>query len=297
MFWLFKYINFKLTELLDWLVDGFSRRICFACRAINAADNKFFCANCFPNIIVEKQNLRKLINLAIQDIDQYLDAEHLIYPKIHYCFEYNDSSRRLVRDFKYRKPHFHSFIANLAFNYWQRYVDNILSDTELGSFPVLQKAFKPLKIFISYIPMHRQKLCKRVYNPAKLLAKSFYQLLQERLQMQTLDWIYQASSGLQYHQVEEIIFLEDLFLREKNTSALYDKNKDERLAVLYGAFVINPDFDFSCFDTNSENLLIVVDDIVTTGITFLEAFRNVNKSQYISDVVFLAASGRDFSKH
>ncbi len=96
------------------------------------------------------------------------------------------------------------------------------------------------------IPLFPSKLRKRGYNHATLLS----QQLSKKLQLE--------------HK--------DLLIRKKSTLSQYGLNRKERQENIQGAFGLstpNPNFSQSVF---------LVDDIVTTGSTFLEAAKILKKS-------------------
>lgn len=110
------------------------------------------------------------------------------------------------------------------------------------------------------IPLHSSKLKVRGYNHAEILAKE----LSSRLNLKTLD----------------------LLKRIKKTSSQFGLKKDERRKNLQDAFLPIPNITISQYPN-----IILVDDILTTGITFSEAAKTLKKAG--SKRIFASALARD----
>jgi competence protein ComFC len=110
---------------------------------------------------------------------------------------------------------------------------------------IFQKAYSSLPILVP-IPLHNNRLRKRGYNHSKLLAKG----LSKSLNLE----------------------LTDLLQRTRETKSQFGLKLQERKENLKNAFVLNTKYKIP--DAN----IFLVDDILTTGSTLLEAARILKKN-------------------
>jgi len=99
---------------------------------------------------------------------------------------------------------------------------------------------------VTFIPLHRRRLSWRGFNQAELLAKKVAKNLN--------------------------IPLQDLLVRQKNTPQQAKLSREKRLHNLRGAFALSPEF------SAQDKMVILVDDISSTGTTLLEAAKVLKKA-------------------
>jgi len=114
--------------------------------------------------------------------------------------------------------------------------------------------------FITYVPLHKKKLKEREFNQSYLLAKGV------------------ANST-------KIQLIENLILRITYTRPQSELSEDERKINLKGAFKINGGYK----DIITGSHLLLIDDIITTGSTVKECFKEIKK--YAAGVTVLTAAG------
>jgi predicted amidophosphoribosyltransferase len=176
--------------------------------------------------------------------------------QIYFTSLYASESKRLILDYKYHKPYLVHFWSRRLLDFWSRHSDKICK--------------KPYsEFYVIGVPMHSQKLNLRAYDQAQLLAKYFA-----------------AVTGYRY--------LDNFLVRKRNTESLYDKSKKTREEILANIFEINPlikSRDLS----GSRSCLIIVDDITSTGNTFIEATKAASEAACFEQLICLACCGRNFS--
>jgi predicted amidophosphoribosyltransferase len=220
---------------------------------------------------------------------------YFTYPKIFYVYSYDEKTKFFVREFKYRRPYYDFFCGTKIFEYFLKNKDLLIADLSLDFIDnaVFEDSSKPLKIWVTYMPMHKTKLLKRGFNQARLIAKAFYRDASSFLSTQKLFTLYQSHSGLVKAEISSIEFLEDFFIRTKNTGSLYQKNRQERIEIMSESISINPSIKI-CADPNQENIFLVFDDIVTTGASFISCHRAfVNLGLENFDICYLAFTGQN----
>ena len=290
-----------LEKHINYFLDLISLRLCYGCKKASAhPTNKYYCAYCFDNLKtnwLKKNYSRKHLDFNYAELTEFYDDTIPLYPKIYFASEYSPLTKSLMRYFKYHKSYISEFWAKLLVDYWKLHADWILSDLSTGEvekFNPNKESHTQLKFWVTYVPMNENKLKTRTYNQAELIAKEFTQLLNKELRESKPHYLYQSSEGLAYTPVSQYKFLPNLISRIKNTESLYDKSKQERLAILRGAFSVNA-LD-GAFRIGSENILIIIDDISTTGATAMEIYRSLNLEEPLwQEIIFLTVTGRNFT--
>ncbi|NEP83274.1 MAG: ComF family protein [Okeania sp. SIO3B3] len=154
--------------------------------------------------------------------------------------EYKDSLKRAIAAMKYQD---NPQIAR-PLGYW-------LADGWLNS-PLCKRQVATTtldKMVVVPIPMHKKKLKERGFNQAELLAKSFCELTGLQLRRNGLE-------------------------RVKQTQALFGLSSGERLETVKDAFTVGKDFRRS----RPRSLVLLVDDIYTTGATVNSAIKVLQKA-------------------
>lgn len=105
----------------------------------------------------------------------------------------------------------------------------------------------PQRSWVLPIPIHRDRQQQRGYNQAHLLAEGFCRVTGDRL-------------------------VADLLVRDRPTSPLYRLSRQERQQAMQGAFQIK-----SGYPSSSAAPVLLLDDILTTGSTLIEAHRTLQR--------------------
>ncbi|MEY3369391.1 MAG: hypothetical protein RLZZ361_61, partial [Cyanobacteriota bacterium] len=177
LFFVLKQIKFFIEGLLDRFFDGFSVRLCFSCRKKQAdITNGFFCDLCFEHLELDFTKTKKEINFTEPELNFLFGHQEFSYPKIFYSYLYDDKTKFFIREFKYRRPYYDFFAGRLLKNYFLKNKNYIIADISADFYgrAVVLNSQKPLKIWVSYMPMYKLKYLKRSFNQAKLLAYSFF---------------------------------------------------------------------------------------------------------------------------
>lgn len=292
-----KPLLLALNSITDSLLDCISTRLCYGCRKTNASfTNKFFCNACYKNLKLNYASSKKYLNYDFSELENILgDIDPIIYPKIFFVTKYNDLSKKFIRDFKYRKPHFKQFIAEEIIDYLYENLTLIFTESkpEQGG-----EEFKGnINLFFTEVPMYAQKQNKRTYNQAALIAQRLNKVFNRFINRSKFLVNYQSAEGFGSFEINKSFYLKNLFIRSKNTKSLFNKNKYERLEIVKKAFKLSQNYKKNLYLRNdSQNVLIVLDDICTTGATFLELFRLIHFSQLnFDEIIFLAYSGRNIN--
>ncbi len=119
------------------------------------------------------------------------------------------------------------------------------------------------KVYLASVPLHPRKLTARGYDQAELLAKS-----------------------LKHYE-----YLPQLLVRTRDTTSLYSCSLEERESMLSDAFKLSPSYHHEPSFKNS--VLILIDDITTTGVTFKTCARLIRERLGFKAVIALAAAGRN----
>ena len=296
IFFVFKRIRYFIEGLLDQLFDGFSVRLCFTCHKKQADPlNNFFCESCFKELDLDFSKTQKEINFSEAELNFLFGQEDFTHPKIYYAYFYDDKIKFFVREFKYRRPYYAFFAGSLLKDYFLKNKNYIIADISADFYgrAVVRSSPKPLKVWVSYMPMYKFKYYKRSYNQAKLLAYKFFSELKLEITQNSFECFYQSASGLTNNPVTEIEFIEDLFVRSKNTANLYEKNRQERIEIMSESISINPDLDIN-ISSDDENIFLVFDDIVTTGASFISCHRAFLGSKFSRyDIFYIALAGNN----
>lgn len=272
---------------LDTVLDGFSSRLCYGCKkAYSDKENKFYCEECFDQLELSYEDSVKNLAFKLTELEEFFGGEVIHYPRVHFVSEYGELTKSLMREFKYRKPHYKKLWLSLIESFVYKNKDSIFSGLEpeqikLYDLETLDQA--ELKIYLTAVPMHKSQLKNRGFNQAELIAQG----LQDQL-LSLEGFIYQTSEGLKKINILELEYLPELILRTKNTEKLYDKNKLERLEILKDAFQLNPSYQLE-----ENSLLLVIDDITTTGASFMSIYKILVEAGAMPDLLFLSSCGKN----
>lgn len=192
----------------------------------------YLCPNCFSYLSFDVKNSCLICRRPVPDSLTHKSC--LKRYAIDGCFSaipYNKTAKKLIYNFKY-KPFLSSLNTFLGDILYEALVQNENFNR------VLQSSNN--WIFVS-IPLYPSKFRKRGYNHAEILAKE----LGKRFNIKAIE----------------------LLKRVRDTKSQYGLKLPQRKMNMKGAFNINSKFK----SQNSEVNVFLVDDIVTTGATLIEA--------------------------
>lgn len=173
--------------------------------------------------------------------------------KIFFSMPYKDNLRKLMKSFKYRCP--------LLYKFW--------GQTLAKSFLKTFRQEDSKDFFVTNLPSHAKRITKRGYCHTHLIAKEFAKQL-------------------------ELKFIPNLITRVKDTETLYDKSQEQREEILENAFEFNPKIKLQNKEQLNQKInIILVDDITTSGLTFIEASSVIKTHLNNSRLICLACTGRN----
>jgi predicted amidophosphoribosyltransferase len=279
------HFKYRAFSKIACFLDKFSARNCFCCKKNKSGENKFYCEECYTKLEQKFIYCHKNLAFTLEELEKF--CENIIQPSIYKLFAYDEKTKFLMRAFKYRNPHYDKFWANELLKFWTKYHHNLLSDIEpelMTGFGQIDISELELRLFLTAMPMHKNKFKKRGYNQATLIANSFVEKI---CKLEKKNFLLQSHLGLNYHNCSQIIFVNDLLMRQNDTPSLFDKNKLERLEIMQDAFICKQ-LDLT---DNHLNVLLVIDDIVTTGASFLALDKAIRATGQFDSVIYLALCG------
>lgn len=272
---------------LDTVLDGFSSRLCYGCKkAYSEKANKFYCEECFNQLELSYEDSVKNLAFKLTELEEFFGGDVIHYPRVHFVSEYGELTKSLMREFKYRKPHFKKFWLSLIESFLsenKNYIFSGLEPEQIKLYDLESLDETELKLYLAAVPMHKSQLKKRGFNQADLLAQG----LEEKL-ASSGGFIYQTSEGLKKITRVNLEYLPDLFFRVKDTEKLFDKNRIERLEILKESFSLNMDIKLE-----QDSLLLLIDDITTTGASFMSIYKTLLSLDTKPDMIFLASCGKN----
>jgi len=196
-------------------------KLCFSCERELRGDERFVCLHCEQDIP----------SFTFKNNDKHTDVENPVFQlfwgksEVQYatsCYEYikGEKLQKLIHELKYNGR------KNLA-----NYFGEIMAQ-EIGSNPKLIDVD-----IICFVPSSKQKIRKRGYNQAEVLANSIAQHI--------------SKPSL------------NLLIKKKNTASQTSKNVHDRHCNLENSFTVNKK---TTLPNNAKHLLLI-DDVITTGAT------------------------------
>lgn len=185
--------------------------------------------------------------------------------KIFFASLYAQSIKDLMLRYKSKEFYLCRLWAELLFSYW---AENQLEIYELSAVQRMPKA-----IYVAAVPLHKTKKQARGYNQAELIAKYFSKL------------------GTKHSQIKHV-FIKDMFKRDKLTERLATKTKEERQSILKNAFSLNLK-NKHVSTIEAEDLIILIDDISTTGITLISLKKELESQLNGVKIIMIASAGRN----
>lgn len=278
-----KQVYYFCLEHLEPILDSVSSRVCFFCR-YNLGS--LICDDCLQEELSLK---RKSIDYKVLD-HYFLSHEQVFHPKIFYLFNFFKKTSYLIKKAKYTRPYFAKFFTKLQSKLFIKKINSIFNDDFNECFMQdIALADESLKIFITYVPMHKLKEEERSFNFSKLLAKDIFYKLQELIKAPQLV-LYQNVNGLKKYQLSQVEFLPDFFLRVKDTKPLFNLGQESRIKELEASFVINENL---IIKKSGLNILLIIDDICTTGSTLMELMKLTRLKADFDDQIGFSIYGRN----
>lgn len=195
----------------------------------------YLCPNCFSYLSFEAEGLCAVCNRpSINELTHPACRGRYTIDGIFTGIAYNRTAKKLIYNFKY-KP----YVADLKNLLVEFLYEGIIQKEEFNR--VFQDNQNCQKI-LTPIPLHSVKQKLRGYNQAEILAEGLSQKLH--------------------------IPLHNLLIRTKNTPSQIRLKQKERRENISGAFAVKPNILVSQYPN-----IFLVDDILTSGSTFLEAAR------------------------
>jgi len=209
-------------DLLDLL---FPKR-CAVCRTFGS----FLCSNCFSYLTFQQEDNCLVCNRpAIDGITHPRCSGKYVIDGVSASLVYNPTVRKMIKAFKYQ-PYLSSIKTTLG----ELFYEGLIQKQAFVQFVSQECILVP-------IPLHAERLRKRGYNQAELLANEI---------------------GKQFHND-----VRNCLDRVKNTSSQFSLKREDRLANIKDAFSFRQKYEKDISDKD----ILLVDDLVTSGATMLEA--------------------------
>lgn len=248
-------MRFYANLAINSVLDFLSSSKCLACRSRYAEP---VCEECSGALVISFRQSVKPIETG---------------SKIFFATYYKDRARKLMRLFKYLL--FNPKLKNklISLRSLAKLWGELLASYWLKNQEYIYKTSNA-KIYISSIPLSEGRRQERLYNQTELIAKYFYKKLKKKS--------------------KQCILLKDFLLRAKESPGLYKKTREERIEIVKDAFAINPHFVSSQIDKEAKNILLIIDDITTTGSTLLEAHKVSQEANLFDEIILLACTGNTY---
>lgn len=202
---------------------------------------EYLCADCFSFVSYTDRGFCTVCQrAAIDGFTHPVCRSRYGVDGVFSCVAYSGVVKRLIRQFKYSP-----YVLDLRSLLDELFYEGIIQKEHFVKLLTEKSVFVP-------VPLYKSRLRKRGYNQAEVLAK-----------------------GLVKRMANETIIMQDCLERVKETRPQYGLTQKERVVNMDGAFVVRQDFE-----KNLENaqIVILVDDIVTTGTTMREAARVLKRA-------------------
>ena len=218
----------------------------------------------------------------------FSQVEQVFHPKIFYFVNFFKETSYFIKKAKYSRPFFSEFLSlQLKDQFMQNLQETFSDGLDYNWLTDLPDTNKALNIYISYVPMFTEKIKKRGFNFSYLLAKKFYRELKKQ---DFPDLFLQTKNGIEKFKNVQVQFLEDFFTRQKNTKPLFNLKKESRIKEIKNAFKINIPLKIAKDDLN---ILLIIDDICTTGSTLMELMKSARSCSLFEDQIAFTIYGRN----
>jgi ComF family protein len=221
-------------------------------------DRCYFCGSLDENSIFCEKCFSKLETLPLQPLRTFEDVE------IFSATKYENNIKKLVHLFKYKdKERLSSFCAQIMFDYWEK----------------VQKQNSKSLVIIP-VPIHWKRKLSRRYDHMELIASDFLRFVEN-------------SQNLNFKTVK---IGKNLVKRVKDTKPQYNMSVSERSINLKNAFEINENtLNKLKNQLGSDLQVLLIDDITTTGSTFIEILK-VLKANGVKNLTALSLASPTYYK-
>ncbi len=275
---------FYLLESLDPFFDNFSTRLCFFCKT---ETKELLCESCLAKEFSFKQ---KQIDYKMLD-SFFEETEQVFHPSIFFLCNFYQDTRYLITKAKYSRPHYAKTLANYLARSFIANLKNLFLDGYSEEFlATMPESVREVDLFLTYTPMHQLKQKERSFNFAYELAKYFSREIELEFRNRKHKLYLQTNEGLLLYGINSVVFLEDFFCREKKTKALFKLAKEDRVKELKSAFSCQLNYEIK---NDTLNLLLIIDDICTTGSTLMELMKTARRLKVFDELSALTLYGRN----
>lgn len=241
----------KVGKFINFFLDLIFPKQCLGC----GVESVYLCQNCFEAISVSKsikcffcgrrspagyvcQKCRQKNHPALAGLLVASDWQNILL-------------RQVIYEYKYR------FVRELAEPLGKIMIDFLVQNhliTKIAPDGSGQQTHQPKnwptnQLILLPVPLHKRRLTWRGFNQAQFIAKQLANKLRITLQ-------------------------DDLLLRPRHTSPQMEiKDKKARVENIADAFTVNPAFDAKRNNPIKNKIVLLIDDICTTGATLEECAR------------------------
>lgn len=222
------------------VADFFFPKRCVGCERLGS----YLCTVCFTKIEFSTSTLCFVCNRGSLDGLTHPSCRgKFVIDGVYSSLVYSGIVKKLVYLFKYQP-----YLTDLK---------TVLIDLMYESLSQQEMAYKVLSSegVLVPIPLEKGKLRRRGYNQASILAKGL------------------AKKGFAPQDREQETKVEDILMRVKKTKSQFELNREQRKENIRDAFVVT-----DSFDPVTSPPVILIDDLVTSGATLLEAAKVLKKS-------------------
>lgn len=237
------------------LLDFVFPKYCVNCRKVGA----YICANCFSFISFDLSMICLACNKGSFDgLTHPRCRGRYVIDGAFSAISYKGIVKKLIYNFKY-KPYLSDLNKTLVELFYESIIQQELFIKTIQQSSNLPAGRQGKTIFLVPIPLHANRLRNRGYNHSELLAKG----LSNKLNLRTMNALK----------------------RTKNTKSQFGLNLKDRKENLKEAFMLDTSPDTQ--DELAKSLragkihnanILLIDDILTTGSTLLEAARILKRN-------------------
>lgn len=235
-------------------LDFFLVEECLNCRK----SGELICENC-------------LLKIKNQKINLVSEAKNLDFRNTQYIRNITWVDSVLL----YQNQTLRKALFALKYNYVEKVTKYLAKISYVRFFRFLREnyptIFKEQKnLILIPIPISKKRKIKRNYNQSEILLLELIKSIQEKIKINLANNLYL-----------------DLLLKVKETIRFSEThNQDKRVELIQGAFTVNIKYNAEFLQ---DKIIILFDDITTTGATFCEARRTLVKAGANQESIFAFA--------
>lgn len=235
-----------MSKILSFLQDFFAPvSIKCLCCGKDIFTDLGFCDDCLKQVVFNNGKTCKRCGVALDGEEDYCGNcafDKIYFDRAYSSFSYEGAVRKAILDMKFNGAGLNSKVLSRYLAYTAK-VNDLHFD------------------FVTYAPMSKKSQKIRHYNQAKLLAKSFCDILDKK------DCLVEA------------------IVKVKETERQESLGKQERKTNLVGSYKINVDV--------KGKTVLVIDDIKTTGATLNECAKVLKRAGAIRVIGLTVASRKE----